>query len=328
MSATPRRHRAGFTLMEVLAVVLMTTLLLGVALDFYMDLSNQSARASDYTREVRRASSILDRVAADFERALLVKKPEETDPLAHPWIFVAEARYAEQGADRVKFVMRQTPRATEGPAADVAMVAYMLRPSEEGPGFELRRWTSPGLPDGLDRDFPAADDPNALLLADGIESFALRFLDENGEWQTRWDSSQIVESSELPLAVEIDLSLVDPREASGKDLGLDAAEPTLYARQVELPVRPLDLETLLDPETYAAAGGAGREADQGDSGLTLADCIDFSKIGGASGAAGLAGMSATDLSTLAALAAKADSTPFAPYRALVGNHPAVNPQCR
>lgn len=326
----PRTQQAGFTLIEVLAVVLMTALLLGVALDFYIDLSNQSVRASEHTREVRRASSILDRVASDFEHALLVRKPEETDPLDHPWVFVAEPRYADQGADRVKFVMRQLPRYTDGSAADLTMVAYQLRPSEFGEGFELRRWTSPGLPEALDREFPLEGDPDSLLLADGIARFALRFLDENGEWRTSWDSSQLVESSELPLAVEIEVALVKGGAAASRQLEFGETGATLYARQVSLPVRPLDMQVLLDPETYES-DSAGEETEDD---MTLAQCVDFSKLGAAAGGAAgvdpsqLAGLSTTDLSTLATLRDKADTTSFNAFRSLLGNHPAVRPECR
>ena len=100
----------GFTLIEMLAVLFLTALVIGVALDFYVDLSNQSAHASEVTRDVRRATSLLDRVARDLERTLLVVKPAETDPLSHPWVFIAESRLNLDGADRVKFVSRANRR--------------------------------------------------------------------------------------------------------------------------------------------------------------------------------------------------------------------------
>lgn len=310
-------QRRGFTLIEVLAVVLMTTLLLGVALDFYVDLSHQSARASDYTREVRRAQSLLDRVAADFERAFLVHKPEEVDPLAFPWVFVAESDFSEGGADRVKFVVRQTPRYSDGAASDLFMLAYMLRPEEDGPGYELLRWTSPGLPDSLDRSFPSPDDPDALRLASGIERFSLRFLNEAGAWVDSWDSSQLLESSELPMAVEIEVSLIDPAQQAD-DFAAGLGEPRVYSRQVQLPVRPVDLDTLFDPETYAAAGG-GAAGEEGDENCrTVAECVDFSQVSG------------IDAQTLQALAAGGESACFEPLRPLIlAQAPqAVDPSCR
>ena len=94
-----RAAQHGFTLIEVMGVILVTTILLAVAINFFVNLSRQATRASENTREVRRAATILDRIAADLEHAILVSKPAERDPLAHPWVFFAESRYGE-GADR------------------------------------------------------------------------------------------------------------------------------------------------------------------------------------------------------------------------------------
>ena len=74
MRGTARRA-AGFTLIEVLAVLFLTALVVGVALDFYVDLSNQSAHAAEVTRDIRRATSLMDRIARDLERAMMVVKP-------------------------------------------------------------------------------------------------------------------------------------------------------------------------------------------------------------------------------------------------------------
>ena len=43
------KRRAGFTLIEVLAVVLLTGIVIGIALDFYLDLSRASNRAAEQT---------------------------------------------------------------------------------------------------------------------------------------------------------------------------------------------------------------------------------------------------------------------------------------
>jgi hypothetical protein len=290
-----------------------------VALDFYVDLSNQSQHASEATRGVRRATSLLDRLARDFESAVLVRKPEETDPLAHPWIFVAESRHSETGADRVKFVMRRPADARAGDGvSDLAMVSYALRPGPHGDDFELVRWSQPELPETLDREFPPADDPNALLLADGIAGFALRFLGEDGEWVSEWDSSQLLDSSELPIAVEIELSLAtwDPVSEQLQ------VSPT-YLRRALLPVRPLDLTTLLDPAAYAGDAGEGED---GECELTVADCIDLS----------LVGQTGDQLAPdqLAAIQQRIQSAGglsnicWEDVRAHYANHPATRPHCR
>ncbi|MDH3213211.1 MAG: hypothetical protein OEM05_12065 [Myxococcales bacterium] len=243
------RRAAAFTLIEVLAVVLLTGLVLGIALDFYVDLSRAGNRAADHTRGVRRATAILDRMARDFEAAVLVRKPDDVDPLAHPWVFLAESEYSSTGADHIKFVTRNhRPRSTGGHESDLAVVSYTVQRGEDDE-LELRRWSSPRLPEGLDRSFPSDSDDAAALLADGIASFGVALVDEAGGRSARWDSSQLVESSELPMAVEIEVAM----------LSSDGSEPVPYRRRVLLTVRPLDLVALLDPQGAAGGGGADDE---------------------------------------------------------------------
>jgi hypothetical protein len=306
----------------MLGVILITALLLSVVANFYIDLSNQATRASEFTREVRRASTLLDRIAADLEHTLLVRKPSETDPLTHPWLFLGESRFNRGGADQLKFVRRERPRSSFGPASDIAVVAYTLDRSEDGEGFALRRWSSPELPESLDRRFPAPGDPSALLVTEGIESFTLRFLDDAGEWKEEWDSSLLLDSGELPVAVEIEVALRNPQEEVDDEF---EPLPRRYARHVQLPLRPLDLEVLLDPGSTEELEGGEGDGDDELADLTLADCIDFTKISDADAAA--AGLSSTDLSTLTALAQNPDAL-FAPYKDILGGHPSVNPQCQ
>jgi type II secretory pathway pseudopilin PulG len=314
------RPVAAFTLIEVLAVILMVGAVLGLALDFYVDLSEASTRASEQLRVIRQSTALLDRIAADFERTLLVAKPEETDPLAHPWIFLGESRRSEHGADRVKFVARRSiTRRGEGPVSDLEMVAYVLRPSEDGEAYELHRWSAPGLPDGLDREFPDAEHPDSLLLAEGIADFGVRFLSDGGTWTDTWDSSQLLQSGDLPLAVEIEVALAPPPN----DPDVVAS---FYTRQVMLPVRPLNLVELFDPGTYGAPGGAGDDEDE-DGELTLADCVDVDALSAGSQGA-LAGLSPEVLAELQRLQENADTTPFEPYREYLAGNPAVREDCR
>jgi type II secretion system (T2SS) protein J len=326
-----RRGGLGFTLFEVLGVVLVTALLLGATISFYLNLTRQATRASENTREVRRAATLVDRIAADLEHTLLVQKPAEEDPLLRPWLFVAEARYPQEGpqrgSDQLKFIRREIPRSSEGPASDLAMVAYTLQRSEDGENFELRRWSTSELPETLDREFPPADDPASLLVADDLRYFALRFLDDSGQWRDRWDSTQIAESSELPAAVEIEVALAP---SGPVDPSPDAVEPEPlhYAREVELPLRPIDLETLFNPNekekgTDVAENDKG-ESDTGGKERTLGECIDVSKLGLG---AGVGGLSDSDIATLQAAVQNSPASAFTPYAALLSGHPAVNPDC-
>ena len=56
---------AAFTLLEVMAVLLLTSIVIGVALNHYIDLNRASERALGMTRSLRRSVALLDRVARE-----------------------------------------------------------------------------------------------------------------------------------------------------------------------------------------------------------------------------------------------------------------------
>ncbi len=256
-------RRAGFTLLEVLAVVLLTSIVIGVALNHYVNLSRATERATDHTRGVRRAATLLDRLARDFESAVLVAKPDDVDPLDHPWIFFGEPRRSDTGADRIKFVTRgHRPRRSAAHESDLATVVYSLRESDDEETLELLRWSSPHLPEpGSDLlAMPSDESEGARLLADGLLEFGVTFLDSVGDRSDSWDSTQLVDSGELPQAVEIQVAFAD-------DLpGTDEFDPELrlYRRTVLLRVEPLDLVELLDPTSLANGGDGQGESDSED----------------------------------------------------------------
>ncbi len=255
-----KKRLAAFTLIEVLAVVLLTGLVIGIALNFYIDLSHASNRASEQTRGTRRAASLLDRMARDFSGVVFLKKPDALDPLAHPWIFLAESRGSEFGADRVKFVMRNhDPQRTALPESDLAVVSYVLRRSESG-GLELWRSETPRLPEALDREFPVVGSEGNALLADDIAAFGMVFLDSALKPQSTWDSSTVAKASELPAGVEIRLAMQEP----GQKLSIDQLK--VHRRRVMFVVRPLNLEAMLGNEPGTSEEDLAKK--------TVCDCLD------------------------------------------------------
>jgi len=287
----PERPTAGFTLFEVLGVVFVTALVLGFATDYYIDLSRASSRASENTRDVRHAAAILDRIARDFESTLLVAKPDEVDPLSHPWLFVGEVEDGDSGSDHIKFVTRNfQPRRSEAHESDLTVVAYVTSPSQEDDRIDLYRWTAPQLPESLDRSFPSPDDEASVLLAEGLTDFGVTFYDEAGEETDRWDSTTLAQSSTLPGSVLITVGISGPEYGAE----VDPDDRTLFSRRVVLPLRPLDLVALLDPERGVGLDRDGDgipddEEDENGNGipdveeegagpagaLTVSDCVDI-----------------------------------------------------
>jgi type II secretory pathway component PulJ len=259
---------SGFTLIELIAVVGFTAVLLVFAANFYLEITRASGAATARTRDSRRAVALLDRIARDLEATVLVRKPEDVDPLFHPWVFLAEDRDGEEGAEHLKFVTRsRVLRSTALHESDLEMVSYALREGEGG-GLELLRWSSPRLPEELDRSFPAGEAEGTELFAADLASFGVRLLNESGEWASQWDSSTLVESSELPLAAEISVAVL-----SEGDRLEEEEEPRVHVRRVLLPVRPLDLEALLGIEKESDE--EDEEDDDEDSGMTVGECIEL-----------------------------------------------------
>ncbi|MCP3985941.1 MAG: hypothetical protein GY723_16285 [bacterium] len=232
------RDRA-FSLIEMMFVMLFTAIVMSLAIDFYLQISEQSAAAVRLTETDRRAALVLDRIARELQETVLVEKPEEVDPLTHPWFFIAEASRGGDGADRLKFQTRaHRPRSEAAHESDLATVAFFTAPDDTGEALELLRWSRPRLPENLDTSFPRRDDSGVQVLAADVASFGVRLQDENGEWSDRWDSAIGLErAGQLPIQVELLLVFAAP-DAEPQDL---LAEPEPFLRRVVLPIRPLDL---------------------------------------------------------------------------------------
>jgi prepilin-type N-terminal cleavage/methylation domain-containing protein len=255
------RGLQGFTLVEILAVMFLTALVMTAAADFYVDLSHKSNLATQLLRDARRSVALLDRLSRDLQGAMLLVKPEEMDPLEHPWIFLAE-RGSGEGADRVKFVTRShRPRGSAEHESNLAVMAFVTVPGDDGTSMLLRSVT-PRLPEALDRDFPR-NETEADVLAEGLARFEMRFQTEEGEWTDEFDSSSLVYSGQLPVAVEIKLAFA----VEGEDGLLEEGE--LYERQVPLPMRPIDLEALLEEEEGSDEDG---ESEEDEDCITVDEC--------------------------------------------------------
>jgi len=249
-----RMNAPGFTLMEVLAAVFLTSIVITVAVGFYINLSNSSQYATQTLRQQRRATVVLDRIGRDLQSAVMLVKPDELDPLDHPWVFRAGARYSTDGADRIEFVTRNhRPRVSAYHASDLALVSYFV--SAEGNGYTLYRWLMPSLPSEPDEFFPEPEDERSFVLAEDLHSFSLRFRDAEGEWLDEWDASTQVHSSELPREIEIELSFL-----AESDTDAALGEPRSYGLRVALQIPPLDLAAMID----SASGGGSADGSEED----------------------------------------------------------------
>jgi hypothetical protein len=121
------RLRAAFTLLEVMAVVLILGFVFLVMGNVYRATVGPAATSPSQTEVTRRGLLLIDRVARDLEGATLVGKPKDVDPLAHPWLFYADSRRGMDGSDRLKFDSRSVTTNAEHGTTSASFAGLRLR---------------------------------------------------------------------------------------------------------------------------------------------------------------------------------------------------------
>ncbi len=249
--------RNGFTLLETLAAILVTSLIVTFALGAYVQVADTAEGATALLRDELHATTILARLSEDLQSAVLVVKPDDLDPLRHPWYFVAESREAFSGSDAIRFISRRSRSyQPDAHSSDFAQIAYQVTTDDDGLQT-LHRWLLPGLPEAYDPTFPLADDERSYVLGEGLSGFSMRFRDGEGEWVETWDSTQLVQSSTLPVAIEIGFDMGEPTGDAGFDEGR-------YVRRLVLPMQPLDVDAMIVSAVELIAGLDSSDTDSDD----------------------------------------------------------------
>jgi prepilin-type N-terminal cleavage/methylation domain-containing protein len=296
----PPRTRRGFTMIEVLAAVLLTSIVISVAVSFQINLGTTTAIARERLRTQRHAVALLDRISRDLAGAYFIAATDNAARKTNPWIFLSDRHFGENGnADAIKFITRNyQPQDLDGHSSDLAVVAYYLNPMEDSRGYELMRWRKPHMPQVFDPTFPELDDPDADVVGENLAHFALSMIDVTGAEVSEWNSSLKQGRAALPIGVTIEIAMLDPREITADPDAEDddnfdpddEDEANIYSKTVVLPLRPLDW-TFLEREARAGAAFGSSEDfnmenleaeiyaryDAGESPEDIAD--DFDKRG-------------------------------------------------
>lgn len=228
------RSHAGFTLLELLIAIGITSLLVSAAVQAYISISRAQERAHGGEDRDRAALVLLDRIERELVGTLLVLKPEDADRLGHPYVFVGEDRVFGSGdSDALRFITLTPARPPGGQLSDgIRMVSYGLEPRPDE-GVDLLRQEEP-LPDRLEKRISIAD---GQVVMEQLAFFRLRYKDdETEEWTEWWDSTALELLDRLPEAVEMSVQLYELNEEEELEAGRE------HKRVVRLPVRPLGSE--------------------------------------------------------------------------------------
>ena len=143
------------------------------------------------------------------------------------------------------------------------MVTYGVFTSEDRGGLDLYRQEDP-LPAGLEKEIAL---PEGQLALDGVSTFRLRYLDDEGGWKEDWDSTDIALLDRLPTEVEVTLALDEESPEGERVPGPD------HTRVITLPVRPFDLDAL-----RADGGASDPDSEDSDDDETKA-CVTVQECG-------------------------------------------------
>jgi prepilin-type N-terminal cleavage/methylation domain-containing protein len=248
-----RRDRSGergFTLLEILVAAVILSMVMTLAYGLFRWIQDASARVTEGRPRDRAVRVVLDRIERELSGAILLRRRDGVDPLAHPWVFYAEDHVlGDQEADRVRFVT-QTPLRAAGElhGRGVRIVSYGLELGPDGLPMLLR--SEEAMSDQLEKGIELSD---AQVVAEDVAAFSLRYMGESGVRDT-WDSTGVETDNLLPLNVEVMVQLWQ-HDAQGQ-----LVPGTPVTRLVELPTRP----EFLDPP-----GAAGAECE---TGMSTRDC--------------------------------------------------------
>lgn len=238
------RTAAGFTLLEMLISIAVTALIVMTAVQAYRSITRaQEQQAGTVDRE-RSAQVLLDRLEQELSGALLVKQPDDADPLAQTYLFYGVDVPSPDGdGDAVRFVTLSPARAPGAPALVPPRMVTYAAVSNEAVGFALVRQEAP-RPPALDKVIDVQD--GQVVLEDLLEFKLSYVLEETGEELAVWDSSEVGLRDSLPSAVNASVTLFELDESG------EIVPGPVHERVIPLPMRPIDLA-----ELRAAAVGAG-----------------------------------------------------------------------
>ena len=230
-----RAGAQGFTLLEILISIGVTAMIVTVAIQIFLGLTRTQARAMEGQDRTRSALVLLDRIERELAGTLLIEKPEDEDRLGHPYFFIGD-HFGVNDSDGLRFITLTPARPPDhSTPGGIRMITYGVVPGE-GDGADLVRQEDP-LPEGLDTRIEVDD---GVVVAEGLERFSIRYLnDETGEWETRWNSTDIARIDRLPEAVEITVQMP---AAEGEEEG------EARTRLVKLEIRPIDPTPAVDEE--------------------------------------------------------------------------------
>ena len=181
---------AGMTLLELVAATAIFSLVAGAGYGALSQGLMIQDRLQAQGRFWQRLEAVFNLVHSDFEQVI----DRASRGSSNPFIGHEQGSRTRYGY-LLEFIRGGQTAFREGPVSPFLRVAYRL---EDGNLYRRTWWHS---------DLPYGTQADETLLIDDIEAIGFRYLDYPGGWVRRWPRSYAGDSSPLPGAVEVTMTL-------------------------------------------------------------------------------------------------------------------------
>ncbi|MFH1756971.1 MAG: prepilin-type N-terminal cleavage/methylation domain-containing protein [Pseudomonadota bacterium] len=201
-----RMRTKGFTLFEIL----MTLTILGVVFSLLYMTFNQSmmvmADAGDRAEVIQQGRLILERMLAELKGSFISQPGNRSQAFQYGLVGQTN-KEGENYHDRLDFTSLASPHADiqEG-RGEILEIAYFLEHEPGGKGLTLFRRQDEAIDGDLQRG------GRTLAIRDGVRGLGFIYFDRQGVKQKEWNSLDGVHRYELPVRIEIYLTLEDSHD--------------------------------------------------------------------------------------------------------------------
>ncbi len=216
----------GFTLLEILLVLLILGTVVSIVLTSYTGSLSAITETETQADVYETARIVLQRVQEDLESAYMPKGHSESTPdkdIARQVQFVGEDREIEgMPADTITFISRAHLTFDENDRdSGMAQIWYDIQKNKDGNSITLYRSDKPTIEESF------SDTSDGLILCDNLLSVNFTYCDSDGNEYDSWDSSQGESRGKLPTIIAVMLEFNNKTDANTPYKFLTAVAPPL-----------------------------------------------------------------------------------------------------
>ncbi len=202
----PVNKNSGFTLLEIMIAIVIISFIMGIVYTTFSTISNADKRTVTSHEITVKARNLIEVLTRDISSAYF---PQDPLPSRNPegsnlqYAFIGYSDETESA--KLDFITIDVD-SSRPDDIKIKEVGYFLSRLEKG---ELRLMKR--VDDTPDDDI--AEGGNSYELMDGLNSLKFKFMDDNGNWISDWNT--VTGNTGLPKGVKVEFSL------TGEDLSIE-----------------------------------------------------------------------------------------------------------